>query len=167
MAKTIRKLLLAPAACLWVAGATAQSIGPSTINAAGGSATVGGNTHEWSIGEMTIVSTNTAGSVTVTHGVLQPFKSSTLVNDPAFASLLNVFPNPAQSILSIRHSDLGTGAIAYALTDATGKIVARRSEPLAGPATHTLNIEPLAAGVYLLSIEAGSRKAAFTITKAR
>src|SRR5437016_6012346 len=79
----------------------AQSIAPGTLNAAGGGGTVAGNKFDWSVGEMTMVSTFTGSGVIVTQGVLQPYHYvPTAVSDPHFADELQVFPNPATSAIN-------------------------------------------------------------------
>lgn len=52
------KIYFTLAGCLLLlAPAGAQSAGPATLNAAGGSATISSDTYEFSIGEMAVTST--------------------------------------------------------------------------------------------------------------
>src|SRR3954465_12260692 len=64
------KLLLA--ALILSAPAGAQSLGPSELNAAGNSATAGGNTYEYAIGSVVGLPAYSSASIVVTPGVLQP-----------------------------------------------------------------------------------------------
>lgn len=57
----------------------------NTINTVGGSANMSNATFEWSIGETTVIKTNTSANIHVTHGVLQPVRvtflgCTTLIN---------------------------------------------------------------------------------------
>ena len=59
----------------------AQSITPSVINASGYSGTISGQVFDWSIGEMTLVSTYTGSTLIVTQGLLQPYMLSSKIEN--------------------------------------------------------------------------------------
>lgn len=154
------------------AGAHAQS----TLNAAGGSTTIGGNTYEFSVGEMTVVSTNTAGSITVTYGVLQPAKSggTGIAAQPWLSGALNVFPNPASDELFIKPSLPVGSVLSYRLMDVAGRLVAAPVQATlhTGAEQQHIGLTALAAGNYMLLVEAtqpDGRRAqeVFKINKAR
>lgn len=132
----------------------AQSIAPSIINAAGGSATLAGNKYDWSVGEMTMVSTLTGSGVIVTQGILQPFHYvPTSVSDPSFADDLQVFPNPAISALNIRYNSAGKGTLSYSLYDMRGSQVRWGVNYLKqGATTCEIYIDPISCGSYVLEI---------------
>ena len=144
----------------------AQGIGPAVLNAAGGSANIGGNTHEYAIATEVLGPT---GSVTVTAGPLQPAPTTESISDaPGLANLLTVFPNPAQATVHIQPSLAAGDELSYTLADAAGKVVLRRTARLAtGTERQTLHVGSLAAGAYLLAVHAGSsaRPATFNIQK--
>ena len=158
-------------AALSATGAQAQTV----LNAAGGTAAISGNTYEYSIGEMTIVTTNTAGSITVTHGVLQPTnKPNSIAPQPWLATALNVYPNPALDEVFIKPSLPAASLLTYSLVDATGKLVraAATATLHTGGEQQRVSLSALAAGTYLLMVEAtqpNGRKAseAFKINKLR
>lgn len=136
--------------------AQAQSIGLSTINAAGNSIIAGGNTYEWSVGEMTVVSTFTNASLIVTQGVLQPSISSTGVDDVQKTILgLRVLPNPVtDGQLFISSAFKTGGTLSYYLTDMLGKTVGiEKFKLLTGQELQTISMNHLANGQYNLSIE--------------
>ncbi len=143
-------------------GAHAQSIGPSTLNAAGGSGTIAGTSHSYSIGEMTVVSTAITPQIVVTHGVLQPDESSLAVGDgPSLVSQLSLFPNPAQATLHLQPRFGAGGELSCSLVDATGKLVLTHTAALhTGNERQTLQLGAVAAGTYLLSVRFGAPGAA-------
>lgn len=148
----------------------AQSIAPSTINACGNMVTLAGNDYEWSVGEMVLVSTFTAGAVTVTQGVLQPADVLLGVNPvPEIPMHISVFPNPASSDVSIRYASQTPASMSYVLTDMTGKTIMSGRSARATSTTESLHIAPLACAIYALDIfvvtESGSKHFIYKIEK--
>ena len=129
----------------------AQSIGPSAIDAAGGSVSAGGNTYEYAIGQVVAGNTFTAASLVVTPGVLQPV-STTGVTLPAIAQAdLKVFPSPAETTLYLQPAFSGSGSLQYSLYDAAGKLVLSHTVILkSGTERQVLNVAQIAAGQYML-----------------
>ena len=135
--------------------ARGQSITPSILNATGGTATLsGGNTVEWSIGEMTMVSTFSSPSVIVTQGVLQPKDGTgTGISSVALTHDLVVFPNPANSIVNLKYTSASAGILTYKLMDITGRMVlTNTAEIKQGVTTEQMNISNLAAATYMLEV---------------
>jgi hypothetical protein len=129
-----------------------QSITPDVINSAGGSGTVGGNTYEWSVGEV-MVSTFTSTSLVVTQGVLQPNLSSSSIPDAPSLSGINVFPNPAKSIVNIQFSAKDAGQLIYRLMDVAGRtVIEHTSDVKPGEVMRQLDIEKLACANYMLQV---------------
>lgn len=145
--------LLGLALCC-AAGAHAQSIGPSIIDAAGGSATAGGNTYEYAIGQTFAGSTFVSATLVVTPGVLQPLDNVTGIHTPGFAAGdMHVYPNPVTTILYLQPAFSGKGVLVCQLYDAAGKLVLRREQALAtGSELQTVDIAALAAGQYVLNV---------------
>lgn len=135
--------------------AHAQSVGPATLNGAGGSATVGGNTYEWSVGEMTVVSTATASNIVVTQGVLQPSQNASAITaEKPSASLLKVYPVPTQDVVYIQPSFNKPGRFSYQLTDAAGKMVQEQRVALqTGQELQSVNLGSLPSGNYMLRVQ--------------
>ncbi len=131
-----------------------QSIGPSTLNAGGGSATVSGNTYEWSFAEMTMVSTATGTGLVVTQGVLQPMPPSTGVSwNKLDITGLKVYPNPAKDVVFIEPDFKGAGTMEYILQDITGRAISVASHILvSGKEKQQVSLEGLAAGHYTLQV---------------
>jgi len=135
--------------------AGAQSIGPSSVNAAGGSRTIGANTYEYSIGTLALHQTYSSPTLIVTDGVLQPNISSSSVGHQGIAaSQLSVYPNPVKSTLFLQPGFSKGGNLVYVLTDAAGKTVHTQSSMLpSGKERQEINMSALAAGQYTLSVE--------------
>jgi hypothetical protein len=136
----------------------------STNNVSGLSKNVNGVQHDVSIGEMAVISTNTTGNTTVTHGVLQP---SITIEAPAVLELdINVYPNPTSSIINI---ELGSAAdVNWQLLDMSGKVIMRGS----GRNTTKLqaDVQQLATGQYSLVTQSAladgaTKSATFKIQK--
>lgn len=156
--------------------ARAQSVGPSVLNAAGGSAVIAGNTHEFSVGEEILIPTSTSGSLVVTSGVLQPSPFiETSIADVAALQGVTVFPNPVTTDLYVAPSLGSRGTLEMQLLDATGKLIRRSATRLAtGNEQQTIPMEALAASTYMLRLvwtpEGGTAKpatASYTIQKVR
>lgn len=132
-------------------------IAPSTLNAAGGTAVAGGNTHEWSVGEMVAVETATAGSHTVTQGVLQPIyvdNASIHEETSGLQDQFILYPNPSHGQIFLQPY-LGTGTtLQLTLIDLGGKVLNRREVPLyTGNETQSVDLGAYASGMYILSVQ--------------
>ncbi|MBL7765597.1 MAG: T9SS type A sorting domain-containing protein [Chitinophagaceae bacterium] len=132
----------------------------STLNVAGHSAKINGMTFDYSIGEMTVVSTAHSGNLIVTQGLLQPIGSGSGANaDPGnttmndLADQIKVYPNPTDNILFIETLETLNADFSYQLFDATGKVVLSRTEQQkAGANKFSLDLHALAQGSYYLMI---------------
>jgi len=151
MKKTV---LLIPLALVALTGAHAQSVGPATLNVTGGSKVIGTQEFDWSVGEMTMVSTFTASNVIVTQGVLQPSADRTSVpNTQGLTSHLQVFPNPASSLVSFRYTSATEGTLDYRLIDMTGKVISSQTiAVMQGTNEQQVDLTRLACASYFLEI---------------
>jgi len=149
-----KRALLLLGAIAGTLAASAQSIGPSTLNSAGGSAVIGGNTYEWSLGEMTVVSTYSDANLVVTQGLLQPFNLSNGIHEHQLsAGALQVFPNPAEDVLFLQPAFKQGDKLSFALLDMTGKTILREEKTLiTGKELQTIRLTALAAGNYMLQV---------------
>ncbi len=165
-----KRILLIPLALAALTGVQAQSIGPSTLNATGGSKVIGSQEFEWSVGEMTMVSTFTGSSVIVTQGVLQPSADRTAVpNAPGLSSQLQVFPNPATSVVNFRYTSASEGTLNYRLIDMTGKVIISQSMNVKqGANEQQVDLTSLACATYFLEITmntSGSETISYKVQK--
>lgn len=149
-----KKLLLTAILLSVLSVAKAQSIGPSTINATGNSKNIGTNTYEYSIGQMTLVSTATSSAIVVTQGVLQPKENTAGISDNQIATdQLKVFPIPSSTVVTIQPSFSKGGKLVYQLLDASGKSIIKNTiDLMIGNESQQINIAAYASGNYLLKV---------------
>lgn len=151
--------------------ASAQSIGPSILNANGGGGTISGDRYDYSIGEMSMVATFSSPSIIVTQGVLQPAsigRDTTEVHAVSLYQDIRVFPNPSSSVVNIEYRALGEGTMEYRLTDMLGKTILNRSEAVKQGVNRTqIDISNLANASYMLEIIADNqnKSASYKIQK--
>ena len=152
-----RKILLSgmAVALLGVAQVRGQSIWPSTLNASGGSAIIGGIEYDYSIGEIALVSTFTTPSIIVTQGLLQSDLGDPVNSVPEVkvVSQLQVFPNPTTSIVNIQFNALMEGSLSLRLMDITGKqVLLQKAEVKQGANLQKLDMGGLASSIYMLEV---------------
>ena len=132
----------------------AQTMTPGTLNATGGTGTIGSTEFDWSIGEMTLVSTFTTSGVIVTQGVLQP--SDAMEGIPvnnALKDQLKVFPNPASTEVNIQYTAQTQGTLAYRLLDMNGKVFDKQTiQVTQGANAGQVNVKELACAAYMLEV---------------
>jgi hypothetical protein len=131
----------------------------NTLNVSSHSATINGATFDYSIGEMTLVSTERNANLIVTQGLLQPNGSRNGTQAQpgntqiASSDLIKVYPNPTENILNVESFENAEAAISYQLFDATGKVVLSENAIWqAGTNKVTLDLKNYAAGSYYLMI---------------
>ena len=127
----------------------------STFNATGGSVQfTNGTEYDWSIGEVALVSTFYGSKIIVTQGLLQnELSTPQKVNNTELSNHLQIFPNPANSLVNLQYTSLSAGTLGYRLMDMTGKVViSRSSEIKQGIVTEQLNVSNLANATYMLEV---------------
>lgn len=133
-----------------------QTVGPSTLNAAGGSGTIGSNVYEFSIAEMTLVNTLSNANIIVTQGVLQPNQNGIGIKDfESVVGSINVYPNPTQNVIHIDVKPMVDLELDYVLVDISGKTLFAASLPKnSSTETQTIDLQYLPAGTYTLMVSA-------------
>lgn len=134
---------------------TAQSIGPSSLNASGGSKVIGSNTFEYAIGSVVAGTSYISSGLVVTQGTLQPLTSGTGISTPGIAaSDLSVFPNPAAHNLFIQPRFGKGGTLEYALLDVLGRTVLQKTVVLKqGDERQEIIMSSFATGQYTLNVQ--------------
>lgn len=142
---------------------SAQSIFTSTLNATGETLKIAqssprfpGYYFEWSVGESSIITTNSAVGFQVSHGLLQGF----LLVDPAvpnvgtwFPDEIKIYPNPVITDFTIELLTSAKGIVEFGLVDMMGSLVLRRSISYQGIGqTEHFNIGHLPSGNYMLRV---------------
>jgi hypothetical protein len=147
-----RKIL--PACMVLCLAGSIHASAQSTLNATGGSATIGTTQLEWSVGEMALVNTFATGSIVVTQGVLQTgLRKVSSVPAVNLSSNLSVFPNPANELVNVTYQSARSGTMQLALSDMTGKVLAQQSSVLTVGSNKTdMIMAHLAAATYVLLV---------------
>lgn len=133
----------------------------STINATGGGGIIGNNSYEYSIGEMTIVSTYSSPSLVVTQGVLQPFKQNATVNTNFNITQdeLRIYPNLTSAIVYIKSNFKESGILKGSLYDVNGSFIQNDEwKLLNGAEINQLDISHLAQGNYYLHLNFNNKE---------
>ncbi len=130
----------------------------ATLNATGGTYLATDLTeHDWSIGEVALVSTFYGPkdkNIVVTQGLLQN-EISTPEKAVVFDLYqhLQVFPNPASSVVNVQYIAISNGTLNCKLMDMTGKLLQNQNSVVkSGINTEQLDISTLAAANYMLNI---------------
>lgn len=130
-----------------------------TFNVAGNSATINGNRFDYSIGEMTLVTTERSANLIVTQGLLQPTGSGSGASSepvtikPSFSDNVKVYPNPTSNLLYVETIEPSDVEVGYQMYDATGKMIFSKSvSQKAGPHKQSFDLQSYAAGSYYLLI---------------
>jgi hypothetical protein len=164
-----------------------QSIFTSTLNATGDTKKLATNDprfpnyfFEWSVGESSIITTNTSGNLQVTHGLLQGyFLKNPLVLDNGiwYPDEIKLYPNPVITDFSIELLTGLKGVLEFKLYNISGSSIFIRSINYQGTGqTERFNIGYLPSGTYVLRItlrgfpETGGyliKQGGFKIIKAR
>jgi len=151
----MKELLIVLCLLLYSLAAGAQSIGPSTLNTAGGSQTIAGNTYEYAIGDVVAGNTYDGPGLVVTPGVLQPMvEDPSGINQPLIdAGALNVFPNPVEQVLFMQPDFKKGGILEYVLADVQGRVMLQGRAALGqGNERQQINMNHLAAASYNLNV---------------
>ena len=130
---------------------TAQDV----LNSTGGSHSFSGGVYEFSIGEMTEISTERNDDIIVTQGLLQIEDVSLGVSHEAILIHdLTVYPNPTKGKLHIKPSLHKSGELSLKLYDLLGRIVLNRSVYLqTGQEEQELDLSFLSEATFMLHVE--------------
>ena len=186
-ADLFKRVALFSLSLLFLTTSFSQSIFTSTLNSTGDTKKLPA-THpqfpnyffEWSVGESSIVTTNTSGNLQVTHGVLQGYLLSNPVvpdNGFWFPDEIKLYPNPVITDFSIELLTGLRGVVEFKLYNISGSTIFIRSINYQGIGqTERFNIEYLPSGTYVLRVtlrsfpESGGylqKQGGFKIIKAR
>ena len=134
--------------------ANAQDARPFAVNSAGGSASIGGDTYEWSFAEMMLVNTAVSTNLIVTSGILQPADPFVGVEEPILSNVpMKVYPNPTIDMISLATGFDEPGKLSLQLTDISGKrLDSKQSGISSGDQVTALSLEKYPAGEYVLIV---------------
>lgn len=162
MTKTIFTFLLFTIILTSNLGSKAQTC----MNVTSNKALLSGVLHDYSIGEMAIISTNSNSNLIVTQGLLQPFLNPSHIqineevnNLNSLTKQINVYPNPTQHLLNIETVESTVGDFHYQLFDATGRIViSQKGQTTLGMNKFTMDLQGFVTGNYFLMISTMNEK---------
>lgn len=127
----------------------------STLNLSGGSKVIDGNTHSYSIGEMTLVHTTNTENIVVTQGLLQATPTSVGIADNILSNdELNVYPNPTRGVVHLELNMEIVGDLTMYFFDIMGRELIRKEYKItSGKESYSLSLQGLASGNYILRAE--------------
>lgn len=140
-----------------------QSIFTSTLNSTGESKHIPTTNprfpnflFEWSVGESSIITINTASNFQVTHGLLQGY----LLNHPIvpdngiwYADEIKIYPNPVFTDFSVELLTDLKGVVDFKIYNSSGLAMVARSINYQGTGQNEhFNVANLPPGTYILSI---------------
>jgi len=137
-------------------------VSPNIMNAGGGSILIGTTYYDFSIGEISLVSTvydttsvsGTPDTIIITQGLLQNDISfpASVPNTPLSRNL-SVFPNPARTVVNLQYSSSGGGTLSYRLMDINSRVISVNSANVqVGTTKEQINVSKLAAATYMLEV---------------
>jgi hypothetical protein len=137
---------------LLILGASLQSQAQTAFSASSHSATIQGNKYEYTIGEMTLVSTERNSHLIITQGYLQPTEGNKPTDLDNANSLQNikVYPNPTQDVVNFEMLEDMKGSISYQLYDVAGKVLLKND--LDQAQRFTIDMQSYAIGNYYVLI---------------
>ena len=132
----------------------------TTINVASHTATLDGLVFDYSIGEMTSISTEKNSTFLITQGFLQPADSAKWSSSPTnlspfsdVSSNIQIYPNPTEDLLFVESEDFNPGGVTLKLMDALGNVLKAQNEKQAsGKNKYSLDLKSFANGQYFLLI---------------
>jgi hypothetical protein len=135
----------------------AQQLSNKVLASAGAYAENSGGSLSYTVGEMTMVNTFSAGNNILTQGFQQPNKNPAGISNNAISDFgsFNVYPVPAIDNLWYSFEFAESGTIAISVYDQLGQKVANvyRADNISGKVVRQLDINSLAAGIYFLKVD--------------
>lgn len=134
-----------------------QSLSQQVVGVTGNFIYTGSNSLSFTVGEAAIETFS--NSTVLTQGFQQPDKLTvTEISEPEVSSRFEVFPNPAQDNLFVKHhSVVSSHTVTVRLTDILGRNVFETTELSFDNTLITIPMKDLSAGTYLLNIADSDR----------
>jgi hypothetical protein len=150
----MKKLLLLFLVCGLSVALRAQSLTPFVVSTSGAFFSNGAGMLSTTIGELAAVTTLSGGGNYLTQGFQQPWDFNVSIpeihnNGVAF----DVFPNPSSGIFTLALNTEKDSKVTVKIYDVLGKTVYFESlSHTSGYASHEINLEKMAEGMYLLEV---------------
>jgi hypothetical protein len=127
------------------------SYSQGAINVTSNTIKINGIIHDYSIGEMTMITTEMNANLIVTQGILQPGNFTKKTNDEILKSdlidFVKVYPNPTENLLFVELLNAENATIQ--LFDAVGKMIL---ETKSTTQKSTIDLSPYSTGNYYLVV---------------
>lgn len=153
----IKKQIIFLAFTLMVSVFHYRSWAQQNLNVSGQSVKINGLHFDYSIGEMTLISTQSNSKITVTQGILQPTIPVTKMPNQQGSSAtlsetnIKVYPNPTENILFIESFENEDAELSFQLYDLSGRVIyTEKMNRNAGNNKHSISLRTNAAGTYFL-----------------
>ncbi|MBK7128898.1 MAG: T9SS type A sorting domain-containing protein [Crocinitomicaceae bacterium] len=143
----MRKIVLL-SVCLTGSILYGQSLTPTVVASAGDYFSNSSTSLSWTLGEV-VTDSYFGTNNQLTQGFQQPMESYAGIETTEVQGAFTVFPNPSRNVIQISALNT-TGQYYLTLTDFTGQIIL--TESYNANLIHTLSLDQLAAGMYLLQI---------------
>lgn len=135
----------------------AQSLSPVVIASTGGYASSASGSVSFTSGETATITLNNGVHI-LTQGFQQPYKdvSASISETPSWDA--TVYPNPASDVLNVSIHATTEASYSWTIYDMHGASVSVSSAPwqAMGETTFQIPVYELAAGTYLLQVNAGT-----------
>jgi hypothetical protein len=130
-----------------------QQLAPWVIASTGGFSSNGTNSVSYTVGEMTMVQTFSAGSAILTQGFQQPNDLFTGLRDIESDNSLTIYPNPTIDVLWFDFESSHSGAVSVSIRNLLGQTVpvGYEGEFPPGKNTNMLSVSGLPAGMYFFT----------------
>ena len=127
-----------------------------SIHASGGSATGGGSSASYSVGQLTF-QTHTGANGSIAEGVQQSFEISVVtgIDQTDITLTVSVYPNPTADFLILKIKEFDLSNLALHLYDVEGKLL--RKEKITSNQT-TIDMSSLVPSIYLLKVDEDNKE---------
>ncbi|HEV7781193.1 MAG TPA: T9SS type A sorting domain-containing protein [Chitinophagaceae bacterium] len=124
-----------------------------TFNSAGTNAVSGNFSLDWSVGELSLVSTVQNGNLVFTQGLLQGNIIVFVTTPSSIADgEIKILPNPTPGMLYLQTGFLKPGKLSVIIYNAAGQLLSQSQEQLNGFTTKSIDMSAYAAGTYMLQV---------------
>lgn len=166
----MKKLLLPVLLITGMAGASAQvTLGTEAISSAGAFYTGSWGSLSVNIGGEPVIETISGGNTIFTQGFEQPkFKGVGIINLPANAPTINLFPNPSSDVVNVAFNLTHPGKLSFRLFDMSGReLSGSAKQTQQGQQTEVLDLSSVSQGLYMLNIvfDAADNTKSFSVVK--
>jgi hypothetical protein len=164
----MKKLITGLIIAMLANASNAQSIGPATLNTAGGQGSISGNTFEYNFGEMVNTQTMSNANFIITHGTLQPFYFSpeSIDDQSVLTDLITILPTISTNSFLVNIEAIESGKVSCFVYNAVGKVIKQEFfNKNSNSTTYQLDLDGVAAAEYYVLITIKNTTTKYTTFK--